>query len=322
MAHFVDVPPGRPMDPVRDRSSGVRLGTVNESLTIGVWGVTANATIVAAAPAGGGQNGINILVSDTHVVQNGCRKFFIRGLVDGCTLTAVDGGANVTAALPVTGRRRFSWNDATPSAVAPAIKLLAHGSLQRFPPMPEATWRAAIETTLRTINVNLIGRVVLAHAARSNIIITPYIDTSFANADAGISFTAQDHVHNAAGGGAGGTLAHEMTHRIVLSMTGTWEDANASFNEPTGFEFDGTDFVSVLVQNMYGSAEGRRMRRKDHGSGVINSVDTADAQSFAFDFNGRLGYFRSHATAFFNDLKAVNVPWNPLQWIDANQSSM
>jgi len=322
MAHFVDVPPGRPMDPVRDRSSGVRLGSVNESLTIGVWGVSATADIVAQAPAGGGQNGINILVANTGVVQNGCRKFFIRGLVDGCTLTAVDGGANVTAALPVTGRRRFSWNDATPSAVVSSIRLLPHGSLQRFPPMPEATWRKAIENTLLTISGNTIGRVVLNHAARSNIIITPYIDTSFANADAGISFTAQDHVRDVAGGGAGGTLAHEMTHRIVLTVTGTWEDSNASFNEPPGYEFDGTDFVSVLVQNMYGSAEGRRVRRKDHGSGVLPAVDTADAQTFALDFNGRLGYFRGHAPAFFNDLKAVNVTWNPLKWIDTNQSSL
>lgn len=322
MAHFVDVPPGRPMDPVRDRSSGVRLGSVNESLTIGVWGVSANADIVARAPAGGGQNSLNILVTNTGVVQNGCRKFFIRGLVDGCTLTAVDGGANVTAALPVTGRRRFSWNDATPSTVAPAIRLLAHGSMQRFPPMPEATWRTAIENTLRTINSNVIGRVVLAHAARSNIIITPYIDTSFANADAGISFTAQDHARDVAGAGAGGALAHEMTHRIVLTATGTWEDVNASFNEPVGYQFDGTDFVSVLVQNMFGSAEGRRIRRKDHGSGVIHAVDQADAQGFAFDFRGRLGYFRDHATPFFNALQAVNVTWNPLKWLDANQSSM
>lgn len=321
MAHFVDVPPGRAMDHVRDRSSGVRLGSVDESLTIGVWGVSAKSDVVARAPAGGGQNGINILVTNTGVVQNGCRKFFIRGLVDGCTLTAVDGGANVTAALPVTGRRSFSWNNATPSTVVPTIKLLAHGSLQRFPPMPEATWLAAIENTLRAINGNAIGRTVLAHAARSNIVITPYLDTSFANADAGISFTAQDHVRDVAGGGAGGTLAHEMTHRIVLTATGTWEDANASFNEPVGFEFDGTDFVSVLVQNMYGSAEHRTIRRKDHGGSVIHSVDTTDAQGFAFDFRGRLGYFSDHAPAFFNALKAVNVVWNPLKWLDANQSS-
>ncbi len=322
MAHFVNVPLGRPMDPVRDRSTGVRLASVNESLTIGVWGVTANVAVVAREPVGGGQNGINIIVADTRVLQNGCRKFFIRGLVDGCTLTAVDGGANVTAALPVTGRRAFSWNDATPSTVVPGIKLLARGSMQRFPPMPEASWRAAIEHTLRAISSNAVGRVVIAHAAKSRIIITPYIDTSFPNADAGISFTAQDHLHEVAGGGSGGTLAHEMTHRIILTATGTWEDANASFNEPAGYEFDGTDFVSVLVQNMYGSAMGAKVRRKDHGLGVIRSVDAADAQGFAFDFAGRLGYFRDHASSFFDALQTVNVAWNPLKYMDVNQSSM
>ena len=322
MAHFVDVPHGRPMDPVRDRSVGVRLASVNESVTIGVWGASAKATVVARAPVGGGQNSINVIIADTHVVQNGCRKFFIRGLVDGCTLTAVDAGANVTAALPVTGRRAFSWNDATPSTAVPTIKLLARGSLQRFPPMPEATWRAAIETALRAISSNVVGRVVIAQAAKSRIIITPYLDTSFPNADAGISFTAQDHLHDVAGGGAGGTLAHEMTHRIVLTATGTWEDANASFNEPDGYQFDGTDFVSVLVQNMYGSAEGRKVRRKDHTSAVLRTVDVEDAQGFAFDFAGRLGYFRSHATSFFDALKAVNVVWNPLKYMDMNQSPM
>lgn len=321
MAHFVDVPPGRPIDPNRDRSKGVVLGRSNESEMIAVWGVSANAEVIATEPPGGGQNGLNIVIANTHVVQNGCRKFFIRGLVDGCTLAAWDNGAKVTAELPVKGRRAFNWNDATASTVAPTIKLLARGSMQRFPPMPEATWRESVEATLRAIKGNAVGRIVLAQAAAAQITITPYIDTSFANAHAGIAFTPQDHTHNAAGGGAPGTLAHEMVHRIVLKASGTYEDANASFNEPPGFEFDGTDFVSVLVQNMFGSAEGRTVRRKDHGLGTVRGVDAADAQGFAFDFRGRLGYFRDHVTSFFNALKGVDVVWNPLKYLDVNQST-
>ena len=88
MAHFVDVPHGRPMDPVRDRSSGIKLGSVNETVTIGIWGVTPKVSVGVTDPPGGGSNGISYVVSDTHVVQSGCRKFFIRGLVDGCTVTA------------------------------------------------------------------------------------------------------------------------------------------------------------------------------------------------------------------------------------------
>ena len=110
-------------------------------------------------------------------------------------------------------------------------------------------------------------------------------------------------------------------HRIVLKASGTYEDANASFNEPPGFEFDGTDFVSVLVQNMFGSAEGRTVRRKDHGMGVVRGVDAADAQGFAFDFRGRLAYFRDHVTSFFNALKDVDVVWNPLKYLDVNKST-
>ena len=322
MAHFVDVPPGRPIDPVKDRSSGIRLAQVNESVMIGLWGVSANVRVVATEPAGGGQNALNIVISNTGVVQNGVRKFFIRGLVDGCTLTAWDNGAKVTAALPVKGKRAFSWNDGTPSSAVPSIKLLARGSLQRFPPMPEATWTAAVEATLKAINSNAVGRIVIAQAAASKIIITPYLDTSFANAHAGIAFTPQDHVNNDAGGKAPGTLAHEIVHRIVLTATGTYEDTNASFNEPTGFEFSGTDFVSVLVQNMYGSAEGRKVRRKDHGAGVVNTVDVADAQSFAYDFRGRLTYFRSKVPALFNALKATSVARNPPKYQDMNQSSL
>jgi hypothetical protein len=113
-----------------------------------------------------------------------------------------------------------------------------------------------------------------------------------------------------------------MVHRIVLTATGTYEDTNASFNEPVGFEFSGTDFVSVLVQNMYGSAEGRKVRRKDHGSGVVHTVDMSDAQSFAFDFRGRLGYFRDKVPALFNALKASGVVWNPPKYLDVNQSTL
>lgn len=322
MAHFVDVPHGRPMDPVRDRSSGIKLGSVNETVTIGIWGVTQKVSVRVTDPPGGGANGISYVVADTHVVQNGCRKFFIRGLVDGCTVTASEPGVAAITPVPVKGKRAFSWNDATPSTNVPTIKLLARGSLQRFPPMPEATWRKSVEDTLGVMKRNPVGAIVLAQAATAGIIITPYIDTQFRNSDAGIAFTPQDFANNAAQGGAAGVLTHEMVHRIVLKVTGTWDDANASFNEPVGYQFEDTDFVSVLVQNMFSSAEHRPLRRKDHTMATLPGVDAADAQIFAMDFDGRLNYLRVHLPSLFNSLKAVNVVWNPIKYFGANSSSM
>ncbi len=320
MAHFVDVPHGRPLDPIRDRSSGIRLGSVNETVTIGLWGVTQKVSVGVTDPAGGGDNAISYVVSDTHVVQNGCRKFFIRGLVDGCTVTASEPGVPPIAPVPVKGNRAFSWNDATASTNAPTIKLLARGSMQRFPPMPEATWRKSIEETLSVMKRNPVGAIVLAQAASANIIITPYINTHSRNADAGIAFTPQDYTGHAAYGGAAGVLAHEMVHRIVLKATGTYDDANSSYNEPVGYVFETTDFVSVLVQNMFSSAEHRAMRRKDHTRTTIPGVDQADAQMFAMDFDGRLNYMRIRLPSLFNSLKMVNVVWNPIKYFGATSS--
>ena len=322
MAHFVDVPHGRPMDPVRDRSNGIKLGSVNETVTIGIWGVTQKVSVGVTDPPGGGSNGISYVVSDTHVVQSGCRKFFIRGLVDGCTVTASEPGVAAIAPVPVKGNRAFSWNDATPSTNAPTIKLLARGSLQRFPPMPEATWRKSVEDTLGVMKRNPVGAIVLALAGSASIIITPYIDTHFRNSDAGIAFTPQDFAKNAAHGGAAGTLTHEMVHRIVLKATGTWDDANMSFNEPVGYQFETTDFVSVLVQNMFSSAEHRAVRRKDHTMATLPGVDKADAELFAFEFDGRLNYLRLHLPVLFNRLKLVSVVWNPIKYFGVTSSSM
>ena len=51
-------------------------------------------------------------------------------------------------------------------------------------------------------------------------------------------------------------------------------------------------------------------------------VDKADAELFAFEFDGRLNYLRLHLPALFNRLKLVSVVWNPIKYFGVTSSSM
>ncbi len=307
MAHFVHVP--APRNPGDHGISELSLKDPNGTCAIGVWGMPAKSSVKA-------ENNPRFVAGEYQSHNKEVRYFYLRGLKAGDRIAAFlptdSGGGQYTSWLPIKFVRgdHFAKQRATgtlPRSVHKSNFILdPHGAEQRKPPVKEADWTKAIEANLARIKGTFIGVEVL-NAITKDVTIAPFLESRL-NAYSSVTFTPQQWNGNGAGNRADEVLLHELVH-IVDGNFGGYA------NHPTdGLKWDGSDFLTVTVANMYSSLIGRPLRKDHQGFGTM--PDGYRLMPAVFK-NAQAANFTSVKTrlpGFYSAMAAINCPWNPFKY--------
>ena len=274
MAHIVPNPPSR--DSATKSMEKFNILTTTGEADIFAWGLPDNATDTwfTIARAGVGPAAVDHFVCSMAPRPGpyaNMRRFHLKGLRSGDQIAIfrdISGGALISnwvqhsAAVTVDKIFADHYGKALAAGTLPKyasnhnIELYPFGALQRTPPLSEQVWLQSVVKTLDTISANPLGRAILG-LVKSRVVIHPWVPPD-SNALSDISFTPQVCDPKEIGGRADEVLLHEFIHVL--------DNEYSQYIDAMGFQFDGTDFLSVNATNVYSSLLGRRLRLDHHGS--------------------------------------------------------
>jgi hypothetical protein len=186
------------------------------------------------------------------------------------------------------------------------IELYPFGALQRTPPMSEQAWLKTVIDTLDTISANPLGKAILG-LLKSRVVIHPWVPPDV-NAISDVSFTPRDWDGKQPGSRADETLLHEFIHVLDKNYRG--------YTDAMGFNFDGTDFLSVNATNVYSSLLGRRLRMDHHGLIAMPNDYIADPRKHFEDFHTNYVRAQEVAPQLYNVLRNGSKRWNPFALVE------
>ena len=238
-----------------------------------------------------------------------------------CQLIAktADGATAATLDIVVVAARK--------SVISPKLTLSPLGKLS----MADANkWIKDVEASVKLVSDNPVGKIVLKYVP-DVVVIPDFVDTTCnasslivqrpttSDGTSSVGRTVQFSPSLCNGSGAGDRpdegLVHELIHQVEDHCSEYKNVPDPAHRPDPGFEFDGSDFMTITITNLYSSSY-KRPLRKDHASyaRLPQSYVSSEVKYFT-DFRGNFVSLNRRLSAFYRELIFVEVPWDPFQEI-------
>jgi hypothetical protein len=139
-----------------------------------------------------------------------------------------------------------------------------------------------------------------------DITFTPRIAPDL-NANSAVNYTPQQWKGNAAGNRSDEVLVHELIH-VLENNFGGYVD-----NPADGLKWDGSDFLTVTVSNMYQSLIGRPLRKDHHGFSTLPPNYATNPAAYKAAQIANFNSVKTRLPAFYNAWAASSAGWNPFK---------